>query len=91
MPRTKYIYSLYDLEKKTHIAFFSSLDKSREFALAHGIKVNNGRWHKRYDGLSNGKHGVAVEFSYINRYSTDTDYTHLYVKIALDQNGQIKF
>jgi hypothetical protein len=91
MPRTKYIYSVYDLEKKAHIAFFSSLDKAREFVLAHSIKVNNGRWRQWCDGSSRGKHGVAVEFSYINRYPIDSDYTHLYVKIPLDENGQLKF
>lgn len=91
MPRTKYIYSVYDVEKKSHIAFFSSLDKASEFVLAHGIRAYDNRWYKFTNGSSLGKHRVAVDFSYINRYSNYNDYTHLYVKIPLDENGQLKF
>ena len=90
--RTKYVYSLYDLEKKAHIAFFSSLDKAREFVLAHGIKVNDHRWHKFTDGSSYGKHSAAFDFRLNNNYGEpNNQYTHFYIRIPLDENGQIKF
>lgn len=91
MPRTKYIYSVYDLSKKTHIAFFSSLDKASEFVLAQGIKVCSYRWNNIPGYRYTGKQSAAVNFSFINSYKERSDYTHLYVKIPLDENGQLKF
>ena len=91
MPRTKYVYSVYDLEKKAHIAFFSSLDKASEFVSAHGIKVANNYWASiRF--MYTGKHTAAWTFKVNNDYLVHNNYyTHLYIKIALDENGQLKF
>ncbi|MDY0209857.1 MAG: hypothetical protein RBQ91_00425 [Acholeplasma sp.] len=91
MARIKYIYSVYDISRKTHIAFFSSLDKASKFVLAHGIKVRTYGWN-RIPGYSHtGKHSAAIDFSSINSYTESNTSIHLYVKIPLDENGQLKF
>jgi len=94
MPRIKYIYSVYDLSKKTHIAFFSSLDRAYEFTLAHSLKVK--KWDTSLNKIGfyyNDKHKAAVLFNPSNEYNKDylQHYTHIFIKIPLDSNGQIHF
>lgn len=95
MPRTKYVYSVYDLEKKTHIAFFSSLDRAHEFTLAHNLKVK--KWDDSLNKIGyyyNNKHKAAILFNPTNDYKQDyylKNYTHIFIKIPLDSNGQIQF
>ena len=92
MPRTKYVYSVYDLDKKAHVAFFSSLDKASEFCKAHAIKVANNHWASSSGLQYTGKHNAAWSFRVNNIYcESDRFYTHLYIKIPLDENGQLKF
>lgn len=91
MTKTKYIYSVYDLMKKSHIAFFSSLDKAGEFVSAHQIKTDRNFWATA-KGMYTGKHNAAYIFRANNYYcEPNNHFSHIYVKIPLDENGQIKF
>jgi len=92
MPRIKYIYSVYDLNKQTHISFHSSLDRALEFALAHQLKIK--AWDfklKAYYSYTD-KHSAAVYYKPDNEYKNYSlnGYTHIFIKIPLDENGQLK-
>lgn len=96
MPRTKYIYSVYDIQKKTHIAFFSSLDRALEFTLAHELKVKAWNYQMAQYCSYTDKHRTALPFNTLNEYKHgyidyEKHYTHLFIKIPLDENGQMKF
>ena len=95
MPRTKYVYSVYDIKRKTHIAFFSSLDKAKEFVLAHSLKVYT-PWDNHYKGTApsirnkySRKQDAAFSFEPTNKYYEILNYTHIYIKIPLDENGNL--
>ena len=92
MPRIKYIYSVYDLNKKAHISFHSSLDRALEFALAHQLKVK--AWDygfKAYCSYTK-KHSAAEYYRPDNEYKDywSNRYTHIFIRIPLDENGQLK-
>jgi len=91
MPRIKYIYSVYDYQKKSHIAFFSSLDRALEFCLAHNIEVDTEwqYWNKKEGPKYTGKKDGYDYFNPTNFYSIRFGFTHLFVKIPLDQNGRL--
>jgi len=95
MPKTKYVYSVFDLSRKTHIAFFSSLDKAKEFVLAHELKVYT-QWDNHYPRTPrsvvakySNKQSAAAEFDVTNNYYNKSGYTHRYIKIPLDENGNL--
>jgi len=95
MPRTKYVYSVYDIKKKSHIAFFSSLDKAKEFVLAHDLKVYT-CWDNHYKRTApsivnkySRKQNAAYQFEPTNKYYEPSQHTHLYIRIPLDENGNL--
>lgn len=93
--RTKYIYSVFDIKRKTHIAHFSSLDRAKEFVLSHELKVYTA-WDNHYRGTApsirnkySRKQNAAFEFNPTNKYYEREGYTHLYIKIPLDESGNL--
>lgn len=86
MPRNKYIYSVYDLNLKAHIGFFSSLNKAREFVLANDINAYDNNWYPDIYGYS-GKQSSYSKYSSDNVYRSYGNYTHIYIRIELDKNG----
>lgn len=93
MARTKYVYSVFDLQKKLHIGFFSSLDRGLEFALAHELKIK--AWDYKISAYCRytDKHRAALRYKPNNEYDpfgSYENYTHVFIKIPLDENGQLK-
>lgn len=91
MPRTKYVYSVYDYYKQTHVAFFSSLDRALEFSLAHKINVDTqwNYWDKSEGPKATNKKRSYKYFNATNSYFIAFGYTHLFIQIPLDQNGRL--
>lgn len=89
MGRDKFVYSIYDLNNRTHIAFFSSLNRALEFSLAHKLNIKS--WDYESYFRYTGKKRAYLEYRTNNVYDETLKrwYTHIFVQIPLDKNGKL--